>query len=493
MPDSTTNVTINNTAQSVTLDNGAAYASLYSGKAYAANLTVAAGNSLSFGNNANGQDRLNVYGNLTVQSTGILDLQNGTLAIKGNVDNQSALSNWLPGTSTVILNGGTTQTLSATSATVAAPMAFNNLQLQKSGGMAMLSSPARVSGIATFTTGVINTSAANPLIFADGATVTGASTASFVAGPVRKLGDDAFYFPIGKGGRFRPVSISAPAATSDVFTAEYFNAPFSTLTVTPASGLDHVSYQEYWDVDRTAGSSIVDVTLGWGAGSNVDPSQVSTLRLAHFNGLTWDNLGVTSTTSTSITKASVSGFSPFTLGTTSGAQPLPLSLLSFDATLKGEDVVLEWSVACEEQMNDYSVEKSEDGQIFQSIGRIAAQNKGCGNEATYSFADISFSGKAAYRLKLQDGRNNVSYSPVRYIRGNTAVTGISFAPNPVYDVLRVEGLAPNTTWRITDSYGRTVLRGTASGYMTEVRANGLAAGMYFLQSPGAEALRFVKQ
>ncbi len=204
VPDSTTNVTINNTAQSVTLDNGAAYASLYSGKAYAANLTVAAGNSLSFGNNANGQDRLNVYGNLTVQSTGILDLQNGTLAIKGNVDNQSALSNWLPGTSTVILNGGTTQTLSATSATVAAPMAFNNLQLQKSGGMAMLSSPARVSGIATFTTGVINTSAANPLIFADGATVTGASTASFVAGPVRKLGDDAFYFPIGKGGRFRP-------------------------------------------------------------------------------------------------------------------------------------------------------------------------------------------------------------------------------------------------------------------------------------------------
>src|SRR5690606_39736037 len=56
----------------------------------------------------------------------------------------------------------------------------------------------------------IHTDATNLLIMNDNAAVTSVSDAAYVHGPVRKIGNDSFTFPIGKDGFYRPASISSP-------------------------------------------------------------------------------------------------------------------------------------------------------------------------------------------------------------------------------------------------------------------------------------------
>ncbi|MBK8698311.1 MAG: hypothetical protein IPN29_01655 [Saprospiraceae bacterium] len=54
------------------------------------------------------------------------------------------------------------------------------------------------------------------------ANYSGASNISFVNGSCKKIGNDAFIFPVGKENKIAPISIAAPAFTTDAFRAEYF-------------------------------------------------------------------------------------------------------------------------------------------------------------------------------------------------------------------------------------------------------------------------------
>src|SRR5690606_13474573 len=95
-----------------------------------------------------------------------------------------------------------------------------------------------------------------------GAIVSNVSPSNFVNGKVRKIGNTAFTFPIGKAGVYRPVSISAPANVTDAFEVEYMDvAPMDPMSL--ASTLDHISMVEYWEVNRFTGSSTVDVSFTW--------------------------------------------------------------------------------------------------------------------------------------------------------------------------------------------------------------------------------------
>ena len=104
------------------------------------------------------------------------------------------------------------------------------------------------------TQGNIITTATNILVMDNGSKVTSVSDASYVQGPVRKIGDNAFTFPVGDNGNYQPVSITAPAAPSDAFTAEYIEQdPHPTYDkYSKDLTIDHVSTCEYWIVDRTS-------------------------------------------------------------------------------------------------------------------------------------------------------------------------------------------------------------------------------------------------
>ncbi len=104
---------------------------------------------------------------------------------------------------------------------------------------------------ATWTTGVFRADNNHMLIFPDNATSTVAINASHADMQVRKIGDDAFNFPVGNGGWGAPIGIAAPANVTDHFTAQYFRqvTPFNPFS--KEATIHHVGQCEYWILDRT--------------------------------------------------------------------------------------------------------------------------------------------------------------------------------------------------------------------------------------------------
>ena len=161
----------------------------------------------------------------------------------------------------------------------------------------------------------------NMVLMENGADWTNTSDLSYVDGFVSKTGNSAFTFPVGDGGYYRPVSISAPSTTADCFAARYVygdpnNAGY-TRTLRDNSALQ-VSDKEYWVLNRTAGSSDVQLTLSWDATktSASVPSDLHKIRIVRWNGSKWITEGNVSTTgnfTSGTVTANATGYGVFTL------------------------------------------------------------------------------------------------------------------------------------------------------------------------------------
>jgi len=108
------------------------------------------------------------------------------------------------------------------------------------------------------------------LNFGEGSSWTGASKEGYVDGYVKVFHDDPFVFPIGHNGVYRPIAISGGTRT----IAAYYNespkealfANTSASSLDPSSNIERISNQEYWEL---RGADPVNITLAWGASSNV--------------------------------------------------------------------------------------------------------------------------------------------------------------------------------------------------------------------------------
>ncbi|MBS4063531.1 MAG: hypothetical protein KGZ74_03180 [Chitinophagaceae bacterium] len=94
---------------------------------------------------------------------------------------------------------------------------------------------------------------------------------------------------------------------------------------------------------------------------------------------------------------------------TSGCNALPTEVLKFNAQLNGDKTRLTWH-SREDQLKGYTVERSDNGINFHSIGYVSAKGTD-NNEVSYLFNDpVSVSGKVYYRLKLDNATGNNTYS-----------------------------------------------------------------------------------
>ncbi len=92
---------------------------------------------------------------------------------------------------------------------------------------------------------------------------------------------------------------------------------------------------------------------------------------------------------------------------------LPVEVLSLSGYSRNDMNVLEWITASELNNDYFSVERSDEGDFFESIGKV----KGSGNATfprDYSFTDISHGGKGVvyYRLRQVDFDGNYAYSNI---------------------------------------------------------------------------------
>lgn len=329
----------------------------------------------------------------------------------------------------------------------------------------LLTSNIMVSNNLNFMEGQLITNE-DTLIMNDGAQIFGAGSSSYINGICKKMGNEAFTFEIGDSSYYAPIGISAPSMATDEFTAKYIYTdpePFYNDD-SLESGLHHISNYEYWILDRTNGSSDVSVTLSWDLRSG-PLDNVDDLLVARWDGSEWANEGnagtTGDTTSGTVTSNVVSSFSPFTLGSSTINNPLPIQLLSFDAKKEGDDCVkLEWQTLGEVNNDYFVVERSVDGVSFEQL----FEQPGMGNISDYvSYSKIdSFphQGVSYYRLKQVDLNGDYTYSQIRSV----SFEGISIVaayPNPAIDnvVLLLNSSFPTTAIiQIFDPLGKEMLR-----------------------------------
>jgi hypothetical protein len=281
------------------------------------------------------------------------------------------------------------------------------------------------------------------LIIANNATTTGASAARYVDGNVRKIGNQAFTFPVGNLNKYAPISISAPVNTTDHFTASHsFTNPntSSYATASLGAGLNNVSVKEYWLLNRTNGTSNVDVTLSFNDSRTGNITTLADLRVARWNGSQWVNEGNTGTTGTpadgTVKSNTVTNFSPFTLGSSTALNPLPLSLLAFSAQLKNSNVALAWQTTNEVNASHFNLQQSTNGNNFNTIGKVNTQ--GGGNYAYTNDVSAINASTVYYRLQMVDRDGKFTYSKTIAILLKARNAQLTIFPNPVKETLYVQ-------------------------------------------------------
>ncbi|MEP7168904.1 MAG: T9SS type A sorting domain-containing protein, partial [Bacteroidota bacterium] len=367
--------------------------------------------------------------NLTIASGADVSLNRGISISKDFVDDGAFDATGR----TVKFTGTTASTISGTTS----PVIFDDLEQIKTVSTATttLNVPVTVTSSLTMSNGIINSSAISLLTLADDVTATPGNDTSFIDGPLRKAGNDAFTFPIGNGGYFHPVSISAPTFSSDEFTAQYVAAnpdPFYSVYSKDLS-LDHLSTCEYWKLDRINGTSDVNVTLSWDTNS-CGVNYLADLRVAQWNGTMWKDFGNSGTTGTTssgtVTSAiAVTTYGPFTLGSPTTNNPLPVGLLGFTATPQGNHIAIDWSTSSETNNDYFTIEKSDDALRFEKLATV----KGAGNSTErlkYNSTDEHpFMGTSYYRLKQTDFNGKFKYSQIATVTV-TESEDYSIFPNP---------------------------------------------------------------
>jgi hypothetical protein len=424
------------------------------------NLYLAASN----GNDYNGN--LSV----TVSGTGsVIPAYNASSTLSGNltVDISVDLNIGNGASSLFTFDGSSAQSIN-NAGSGSYKIIFSRLKINKSSGDLTLNNPVLVGTNLDLTAGNIISSSTYLLAMGDNSTVSNVSSSSYVNGPVKKLGDDAFVFPVGDDGYYEAIEISAPASTTDAFTAQYHASSHSN-TSSYNTPLEGVSTVEYWELDRTSGSSNVDVTLHWSDGSRSGINAIGDITVAHYDGSTWEDKGQDSYTGTysgpgSITANSVSTFSPFTFGTLDADNSsLPVTILNYDIVKNDNTVDINWSTSSEINNDYFTVERSQNMIDAEEIAVI----DGAGNSnilRNYSFTDEKpLNGVSYYRLVQVDfdgKRTEYEWKEVVFKNNNT---DISVYPNPAPEgkaTLKLNGLNGITEISVFNGIGQIIFSET---------------------------------
>ncbi len=294
-----------------------------------------------------------------------------------------------------------------------------------------------VTNSLTLTQGIIdvNNMPTGAFLFDAGTSYSGANATNFIDGPVQKEGNTAFEFPIGRGTQWAPLEISAPQNATTTFTAKYLDTAYGSFTT---AGFSHVSYIEYWTLERGVNADSVRVRLYWKDDSRSDVQNLGDLRVARFSGGIWGDEGQNANSGTVspegwVESNFVNSFSPFTLASLSGLNALPVELLSFEAEAEENTVNVRWETIHESNNKGFQLERSFDGLEFELIASLDPLNSNSGiNQYSWLDAPERF-GNIYYRLRQidLDGTENV-YKPVSvYLEGNK--DWITVFPNPIYN------------------------------------------------------------
>ena len=328
---------------------------------------------------------------------------------------------------------------------------------------------------------------------------------SYIKGPLNIIASTAGnkIAPIGKDGYFAPVRLTKANPGAVTYSLEYFSQPYSDVT-TDTLPLDHVSKLEHWLISANTTGTVVaaKLALSWRPYSQVgngnaanDQTALDNLVVAHYindgagnkwridgadQNLMLKNAGATVAYGMVTTNLVTANFSPFTLGTKSPFNILPLKFTKVEAIASMQKIRVNWEVQNEENARLYELERSSDGVHFELAGSMLAKQLAF---AGYEAEDLNYQkGWNYYRIKGRDKNSRIFYSKVAraWAGGNAPLV---IYPNPVKDELRIN--LPYTgsvsEIKIVNVQGETVKRFTTRENTVIIPVSNLSPGNYYLR------------
>ncbi|GAB3579039.1 hypothetical protein GCM10027345_18600 [Hymenobacter daeguensis] len=466
-------------------------------------------------NNAN---TLRIGGNFANTSGGTFAAGASTVQLQGNFSNAGGTFNG--GTSTV-------RFLAAASRTVTGDPVFYNLQKSGTGTLTLSgSTDVTVANLLTLSNGLVVTGTSNTLRLTNTATqpIVGTGLSAYVSGRLAMSLPDAAAasreFPVGLGGRFRPVTIQPQAAsTSPVVLVEIFNgAPGGTTD----NSLSNLSANRYYRIQLLSGTiNQPTVQLSFNTEGIVDEevNVPGNLRVARSTGNAgpWSNAGGAGVYSPAAPRGytisaptAINGNSFFALASTnavdnplSGLAPLPVELTTFTATAIGRAVQVAWTTASEKNSAYFEVQRSANGLRFETLTQVAAQGTTSVRHSYESRDTQPLAGQSYYRLRMVDRDGTFSYSPVATVRFGSGPAALTLYPNPgtghSFHLAAQNVPAGPASVRVFDLQGRLVSQHAVDFAQPDITirpSRALAAGTYVvtvLTSSGSFTQRLVVQ
>ncbi|HEV3252106.1 MAG TPA: T9SS type A sorting domain-containing protein, partial [Puia sp.] len=392
---------------------------------------------------------LTVSGNMVIGIGTTFNAATFTHSIAGN---WSRSGTFTAATSTIILNGSALQTVTATGGEN-----FNNLTINNTSTGIKLINNATIATTLTMTSGNIDL---NPNTLTLGLSVANNGTLVYTAGTIINTGSFTRWFkavaiangsvsglfPVGTATDYRPFFVSAPVSsptTGGTISVAYTDATTNTIVSFP-DGASTVTVRKDLNWAISTGNGLAGGTYnldaqgtGYGTIGNV-----ADLRLTRINsvvGVAGVNAGTLANPQINRTGLSLANLTnTFYVGSVNFSNTnLPITLIDFTASVVDNQVQLNWSTPAEVNNNFFTVQRSNSMVTWESIQEVSA----AGNSKTvtnYSALDQNpFSGKSFYRLMQigLDGRQ--SYSPIRSVKWENALSIITIYPNPATDFVRI--------------------------------------------------------
>ncbi len=172
------------------------------------------------------------------------------------------------------------------------------------------------------------------------------------------------------------------------------------------------------------------------------------------------------------------------IGDRTGTRPIYVRV----KRLLGNHLLLTGEIPAQANTASFRIERSSDGSQFSGIASLSNATAANSSNNTTSVQSFRFEDAAPlnrinyYRIKQTDNRGNITYSNIVSEVVNET-TALKLYPNPVKDVLQVEGLNGNvtSTLAIYNWQGTSMQKSTVQAARYSLNVSRLLPGTYLLQ------------
>jgi Secretion system C-terminal sorting domain len=358
----------------------------------------------------------------------------------------------------------TTPTAGMTTAASFSGLTFNNTSAAgvtiSSFGTALPSQTATINGgggVLTLIAGAVN-NGSNTIVVGNSVAQKGSivATAGYVTGKIKRWFSAATNttttgdLPVGKNGapHYARVEFTTAPTKGGTLTAEYIaTAPgLAGFPINDGISLANIQNTGFWRIDTdsiTGGNYTISLTDTIPTGVQSLTTLRSVKRATGTSTWSVDGTAGTNTgiaTKPTVVRTGVSGFSEFAIAGASD-NLLPVASLKFTGARIGNTNQLKWTVTNEVAVKGYDLQRSADGNNFNTIANVLSKADGSNNaKLDYVYNDNnSITTDGYYRLKQIAKDGSVTYSNIVVIKGSKVVGVIvgNIYPNPVKDMLNV--------------------------------------------------------